>query len=679
MKVVVLSIVAAVITLAPLNAEVMQPVDIPEEGVLTDMIPVIREPVQRNVPEYAFDVEPLTIMASWYDYFPGSYESIPIRVQPSPAGMWDGGGIYIAFQAIPSAGFKRNVYFIYILDGEIINMGSSFPEFQVKGFPGIDINPNTGNPFLSWHTVNPADPDFYQCPLTFDQYSHLGSPGLWNTPYGVLNNPYTVDGIDEQEFIWPSVFVGPSPNAGQKRIYVIGKNFAPNPNGFPCENYMIAFADYTDHSELALYEPDMWTYVTIPQMNDWRNMDVRPFSAPIVSRDTGIIAFAGNTRQLDSDEPYPVNNVLFVLENDNYGEGDWTLYTGDPTIPVQPPPGWWPPPYPHEDMRYGPYVNRHNAVIDDQGNYHFVALYTLTNEENTWFPYFSTTKHVKFDRNSEEFIVTDLYPRNEDGSFYLPWPDNWPSPDEVKYSYPCYWYYPFDIFSENYHRIIEDGPRMVALFQESTKAYMFHQSNDDEYADWANAPETHIMVSADYGESWEDPIILNSLETPELAGMIPAYWYMADHIEHLYDHWYRIHLFFYSQNDYGSYIQDNSPNTGGDLMYTSLDIKFPAAGVDDEAVISEHANILKKNYPNPFNPETVIEFSLARASEISLTIYNTKGQKVRSLLNEHRAVGDHQVIWDGRDERGRNMPSGVYLYRLVTGEEALTRKMMILK
>jgi agmatine/peptidylarginine deiminase len=66
------------------------------------------------------------------------------------------------------------------------------------------------------------------------------------------------------------------------------------------------------------------------------------------------------------------------------------------------------------------------------------------------------------------------------------------------------------------------------------------------------------------------------------------------------------------------------------------------------------------NYPNPFNPTTTIRFTLANQSQVNLSIYNLRGQKVRSLINEQRTAGFHQVIWDGTDDNGLNVSSGVY-------------------
>ncbi|MDA0747103.1 MAG: T9SS type A sorting domain-containing protein [bacterium] len=89
--------------------------------------------------------------------------------------------------------------------------------------------------------------------------------------------------------------------------------------------------------------------------------------------------------------------------------------------------------------------------------------------------------------------------------------------------------------------------------------------------------------------------------------------------------------------------------------------------------------LLHQNFPNPFNPETVIRFDAPEAVRVQLTIYNMLGQSVRRLLAEHVSAGLHAVIWDGRDEAGREVAAGTYLYRLDTPEAVLTKKMLLLK
>jgi flagellar hook assembly protein FlgD len=89
---------------------------------------------------------------------------------------------------------------------------------------------------------------------------------------------------------------------------------------------------------------------------------------------------------------------------------------------------------------------------------------------------------------------------------------------------------------------------------------------------------------------------------------------------------------------------------------------------------------LSQNYPNPFNPSTTINFTVRERSRVSLNIYNVAGQLVRTLVNEDRAPGTtHQVAWDGRNDAGQSVSSGVYFYKLVTNDMTQTRKMVLLK
>ncbi len=85
------------------------------------------------------------------------------------------------------------------------------------------------------------------------------------------------------------------------------------------------------------------------------------------------------------------------------------------------------------------------------------------------------------------------------------------------------------------------------------------------------------------------------------------------------------------------------------------------------------------NYPNPFNPETRIAFSTKENGPVSIDIYNIKGQKVRSLLNEYREAGAHDVVWNGKDDNGKSVASGVFFYRMKSGKYSSTKKMILMK
>jgi hypothetical protein len=88
---------------------------------------------------------------------------------------------------------------------------------------------------------------------------------------------------------------------------------------------------------------------------------------------------------------------------------------------------------------------------------------------------------------------------------------------------------------------------------------------------------------------------------------------------------------------------------------------------------------LRQNRPNPFNPTTEIVFEMPQAGAVTLTVYNIQGQVVRTLVDGSVSAGVHTVVWDSRDDAGRKVASGIYLYRMTAGHHSLTRQMVLLK
>ena len=130
--------------------------------------------------------------------------------------------------------------------------------------------------------------------------------------------------------------------------------------------------------------------------------------------------------------------------------------------------------------------------------------------------------------------------------------------------------------------------------------------------------------------------------------------------------------------------------TGSDL--SSLEIK-KAIMVNENATPFE-VNILPKeekqtyapkefelsqNIPNPFNPETQISYSLPEAAKVRLTVYNVLGRKVKKIVDEYQTAGSKTVHWDGKDESGSEVASGIYFYRLDAGRYIETKKMVLMK
>ncbi|MDW7679390.1 MAG: T9SS type A sorting domain-containing protein [bacterium] len=92
-----------------------------------------------------------------------------------------------------------------------------------------------------------------------------------------------------------------------------------------------------------------------------------------------------------------------------------------------------------------------------------------------------------------------------------------------------------------------------------------------------------------------------------------------------------------------------------------------------------HKYSLSQNYPNPFNSDTEIRYQLPEATHVKLEIYNLLGQKIRTLIDDPKPAGSHTLRWDGRDQYGKPVSSGVYLYRLTAGRFCETRKMVVMR
>ena len=88
---------------------------------------------------------------------------------------------------------------------------------------------------------------------------------------------------------------------------------------------------------------------------------------------------------------------------------------------------------------------------------------------------------------------------------------------------------------------------------------------------------------------------------------------------------------------------------------------------------------LMSAYPNPFNPQTNLRYSLKEAGDVQIGVYNMKGQLIRSYSRSHNVPGYYSVVWDGKDSNGKLVSSGVYFYRMNSGSYSATRKMMLMK
>ena len=133
------------------------------------------------------------------------------------------------------------------------------------------------------------------------------------------------------------------------------------------------------------------------------------------------------------------------------------------------------------------------------------------------------------------------------------------------------------------------------------------------------------------------------------------------------------------------------------FIYTPQDASYPEPGVSARAMVlrdvllkfgtipgpaigvPEAGVFTAKNYPNPFNPKTTIEFNLPQRGHVTLKIFNVRGELVNTLVDEVRSADKYTVVWDGTNERGGRVSSGVYFYELKAGGESRIEKMALVK
>ena len=132
-------------------------------------------------------------------------------------------------------------------------------------------------------------------------------------------------------------------------------------------------------------------------------------------------------------------------------------------------------------------------------------------------------------------------------------------------------------------------------------------------------------------------------------------------------------------------IFNNDPQAGHLVIPIHMKVDSIVSGISEFAEIPRDYQLFQ-NYPNPFNPTTTIRYNIKQASKVKLKIYNLLGQEIRTLVNGSQEAGYQSIIWDGRDNIGVPVASGIYIYQLAanpasgTGDRFInTRKMILMK
>jgi hypothetical protein len=119
--------------------------------------------------------------------------------------------------------------------------------------------------------------------------------------------------------------------------------------------------------------------------------------------------------------------------------------------------------------------------------------------------------------------------------------------------------------------------------------------------------------------------------------------------------------------------------SGSTLIKQKAETEDQEVSTENQLVAIPADYSLAQNYPNPFNPTTTFRYGMPKEGHVTLKIYNLTGQEVRTLVDDFQSAGLRSVTWDGKNDLGQSVPSGVYMYRLVAGDFVQIRKMSLVK
>ena len=648
---------------------------------------------KRDVPEYEFITNPFSLGYTHYDYMPGSYNSFPLRKQPeiSQPNGFPAGGYYIAYHRQENATTNRRVFSSYIdaYDNFIID-GQIGTQNLWEGYPAIAIDPVTADPFFVWHSHYVNDYE-YDVVMSFNAFHNSTNPNSWSYPLPIYEN-----GNFENEFLWPIVEIDNLPYADKRRIYVCADNYGDNGQGWNQINNVIAYTDF-EVDDLENPADLVWNYVINGQMVNNEERYNKAFA--VKDNYVAVMGYKiSNSEDCESDS-------LFVLINDNYGEGEFQYYS---TIAE-----WEQPDYQLLDgsWLFGgnelvwkiTWSNHMNLIFKDEHTLSFVGNLGLMilDDDDSWYylPGLGQIypKEFTYNLQTEEFGLTDLYPQGQnphDNIPMVPWDldedgeidsldiDGYPLYTK---SFPVFGTDPDNGFHYNLSHITknEGNGWLAAVWSDAMKAYLA-ENTEDEYQTWNEKPELLISVSDDNGENWSEPIRMHANSNAadgnfvtQFQDMIPCYVYPCDKLEDLGNNKAKLSLFFLDDNSYGSSIMSDGEANGGELIYTSLEIDMDYNASGGEDVVEENKTKLY-NYPNPFNPETTIYFkTLQIGKPAEIIIYNLKGQKVKSFKISNLKKRN-SINWRGRDKQNKSVVTGIYFYQLIINKKIEEVNKMIL-
>jgi len=531
------------------------------------------ESQSRFPPLYEFVKYPTTIMTSYYDYMPGSYASHPIRIQTD-----NGDGHYLTFFGQESNTANRRQYWAYIDSACNIQDWGLISSYDTRqGYGSIGIHPATGDCIASWHENQ--DAGLYETALTYDDFDAGETPDAWKYPLTIPAGP------DDLEYIWPYIYVGPSPSGdGYVRIYQVANDYTNLPSGNPCEDVRIKYIDVQNANGIdlsGLLNNGNWNTVTV--FTSWRDKSCRPTQAFAIDyNNPGKVAFIGYAAWLEGDlGGMPVYEGAFVWESYDYGvtwspsnlhsdgPGNALYYVENiPEFPGAP-----------DELEVTIAGGHSTALYDSAGNLHYTYLQQYGYSDtggSYYYPYFMPQAEMVWDGSSFTFHEIPELPGIDPLSGHsVPWDGS------NNYTTIGWSTYPSAgtsaVFHENMQKqaVNTENNWLVNVWVDGT----YHQlgkDGDPSYLEYENHPLIYISVSIDDGDTWFDPIILTDINSDkfDFSEQITVYPYVCDQIIDLGDDWGQIFMYYMDDTTFGSKVHGTGLDPTGDIVYTSIKIKF---------------------------------------------------------------------------------------------------------
>jgi len=392
----------------------------------------------RFVSTYNFAIEPVSIIENYYDYFPGSYNGKPMqRVQtPTLDGHW------LMFHTRTTASSNRRIYKTFIDNTGSILSNTAFGAADIReGYPGLAVSEG-GRPLFAYHVDLDDEATALEVGFGYDAVIGGTALGMHSSLYTIIDNPMDIEvngtTVSTNEFIWPSVQVGPSPTPGSQRVYIMAKNARDNGSAIS-ENVVMYYKDFTEQEiEFQSLDGTGWSYTSIPELNQWNSSTGewrRPYMSFIVHEDKAY--YIGY--HIAYSEPgvggTPIEEgTLTAFVCNNYGEGEWQRYStyGDFEV-INPPfidPNTGEPLSPGQnyfndvtegDLKLSSGQSGHfSTSIDNEGRIHFPVFFTVGTNEGSYYPELHTVKNITFDTSTFEWSIAEVYPkkRNNSDPFY---------------------------------------------------------------------------------------------------------------------------------------------------------------------------------------------------------------------------------------------------------------------